>query len=75
MMPAIVMSLSDKSIMPSNRCDDQLVDAGIGKKQFKDVNVVQGVTETETSHQEKALGLRIQFSKQPSKCMIFLRFM
>lgn len=49
MMPAIVMSPSDKSIMPSNRCHDQLVEAGIGKKQFTDVNVVQGVTETETS--------------------------
>lgn len=75
MMPAIVMSLSDKSIMPSNRCDDRLVEAGIGENQFTDVSVVQGVAETETFHQEKALGLRIQFSKQPSKCMIFFRFM
>lgn len=75
MIPAIVMSLSDKNIVPSNHCDDRLVEAGIGQKQFTDVSVVQGVTETETFHQEKALGLRIQFSKQPSKCMIFFRFM
>lgn len=40
MIPAIVMSLSDKSIMPSNRCDDRLVEAGIGQKQLTDVNVV-----------------------------------